>query len=192
MHTFLDYAVGTVVRPRRTYRALLRDPQAVRIGGEGLLTLSLAYFGSISLGLARDPSYRPKERVVLRIPVERYYAAERLFVLPVAIGETILTAGIVRLLARCWGGQGRFEELFALLGLSHVTLVLSMAIPDTVALFRPAWRGAPPYVVGGSVWMFALLVLAIREAEHLSWPRSAAIAVPAAAANGMVVYVFLR
>ncbi len=196
MLTFVRYAIGVTVRPRATFRTLLADSARVRVGFGGLLALAAAYAAGISIGLARHPGWTP-DRPVLRIPPRRYYFWERLFILPVAVGETVLTAGVARLLARARGGHGRFEDLFALFGLAHATLVPSMAVPDAAgALLRPrrATRHLyyAPAVYGGTLWMLALLVLAIHEAEGLSWAESAAVTLPAAMANAAVEYVFIR
>lgn len=193
MRAFLGYAADVVVRPRATFRALLADPRRVSFGFGGILALSVAYFASISLGIKHNGGMKPDaKRLVLRIPASRYYAYERFFILPVGLGETILTAGVIRLLAQRWGGQGRFEDLFALFGFSHVTIIPSMTIPDTAAIFLPMRRGNLSYVVPGTLWMLVLLILAIQEAEHLPWAKSVAVALPAALANAAVEYIFIR
>lgn len=192
MQTFLHYAAGVTVQPRDTFRLLRADPHRVAVGFGGLLSLSAAYGIGISIGLRRHPDWTPDRAPVLRIPPERYYTYERFFILPVAIAETLVTAGVVRLLAHAWNGQGRFEDLFALFGLSHTTLVLSMALPDAVEHFLSRRFRTRPYVYLGTLWMLALLVLAIRETEHLPWTQSTAIALSALLANAMVEYIFIR
>lgn len=192
MRVFLRYAAGVTVRPRATFRAVLADSHRVYAGLGGLLALSAAYGSGISIGLRRHPEWTPDRRPALRIPPERYYTYERFFILPVAIGETVVTAGIARLIAQALGGQGRFEDLFALLGLSHTTVVLSMAIPDTIEHFLPRRFHVRPYVYAGTVWMLALMALAVKEAERLSWVESTVVVLPAALANAAVEYVFIR
>ncbi len=192
MRAFLRYAIGVAVQPQATFRKLLDDPRRVAVGLGGLGALSAAYGIGISIGLRRHPDWTPDRAPVLRIPPERYYAYERFFILPVAIAETLLTAGVVRLLAQPLHGRGRFEDLFALFGLSHSTVVVSMALPDTVEHFLPRRYRTRPYVYLGTLWILALLILAIRETERLPWTTSVAIALPATLANAAVEYIFIR
>ena len=115
MLTFVRYSANLIVHPRLTLRAMLTDPRRVAFGLMGLLALTAIYSLNISILITKD--LHPTEPLVLRIPREQYYLYERCFLLPVAIGGTILSAGVIRLTARLWGGQGHFEDLFALLGL---------------------------------------------------------------------------
>ena len=116
MLTFVRYSANLIVHPRLTLRAMLTDPRRVAFGLMGLLALTAIYFLNISILITKD--LHPTEPLVLRIPREQYYLYERCFLLPVAIGGTILSAGVIRLTARLWGGQGHFEDLFALLSFS--------------------------------------------------------------------------
>jgi hypothetical protein len=180
-------------------RELLGDPRRVAFGFLGLLTLAAVYFVGISLALAMKVAQIP-QFLVLNIPAEQYYAYERFFILPVGIAGTILSAGVIRLLARWWSGQGNFEDLFALLGFSMIVVAVVMGLPDLllgllagIGFVAPrGWEYVGPHVWLGTLWYLLLTVLAVKEVERLSWTGSFILALLGFAVNGIVQFIFIR
>jgi hypothetical protein len=171
----------------------------VSFGVLGHLTLAVVYFFAITIPLAMDTSHLP-EFLVLNIPAGQYYAYERFFILPVGIAATILTSGVIRLIARVWDGQGHFEDHFALLGFSLIVVAVIIGLPDLAigilvgngVLLPPGWTFIGPHVWLGTIWYVLLMVLAVKEIERLSWMRSIVLALSGFAANGMVQFIFIR
>jgi len=196
---FLFYSVDLFVRPRVALRGLLGDPRRVVFGFLGLFTLAAVYFVGISLALATKVAQIP-QFLVLNIPAEQYYACERFFILPVGIAGTILSAGVIRLVARWCSGQGNFEDLFALLGFSMIVVAVVMGLPDLllgllvgVGVVAPrGWEYVGPHVWLGTLWYLLLIVLAVKEVERLSWAKSSILALLGFAVNGIVQFIFIR
>jgi hypothetical protein len=193
------YSIELFVRPRKIFSELGGDPQNVSFGILGHLILAVVYFIAITIPIKMNASHLP-EFLVLNIPAEQYYAYERFFILPVAIVATILTSGVIRLIARLWNGQGQFEDHFALLGFSLVEVAVIVGIPDLVIgilvgngiLLPKGWTYVGPHVWLGTFWYILLMLLAVKEIEGLSWPRTSLLALLGFAANGMVQFIFIR
>jgi hypothetical protein len=196
---FLQYSVDLIVRPRAALHALLDDPQRVGFGFLGPLILAVVYFIGISVALAMNAAPLP-QFLVLNIPARQYYALERFFILPVGLAATILTAGVIRLVARWWNGEGHFEDLFALLGFSLIEVAVVIGLPDlAIGLFVGIGILAPlgfefigPHVWLGTLWYLLLMILAVKEVERLSWGRSIVLALMGFVVNGVVQFVFIR
>jgi hypothetical protein len=121
----------------------------------GNLILALVYFAGISSNLAIGVMHIPRF-LVLNIPPEQYYAYERFFIFQAALAGTILAAGVIRLGARGWKGQGNFEDLFALLGFSMIELAVVMGLPDLVQSILIGLNDIDPVTwidVGLHVWL---------------------------------------
>lgn len=104
MVKFLQYSADLFVRPHVALRALPGDPRRVGFGLLGHLILAAVYFIGISVALAMDAANLP-QLLVLNIPAEQYYSYERFFILPVGLAGTILTSGVIRLVARWWSAS---------------------------------------------------------------------------------------
>jgi len=193
MHDFLSHTGNLILFPRAALRNLLADPRRLAFGFCGILTLSVLYIIAISIALARNPTTLPLVFPVLNIPTEKYYAYERLFLLPVAVASVILHSGVVRLIAKPLGGKGKFEDLIALLGFAYVLIALTMGLPDLVIAVS-GWQvtAVGPHVVIGTVWFFILSLLAVKETEDLSWGLTALAALAGFLANASVQFVFMR
>lgn len=192
MLTFVRYSANLFVRPRVTLRAMLIDPRRVTFGFLGLITLTAIYLLNISVLIAKG--LHPTEPLVLRIPREQYYVYELFFLLPVVIGGAILQAGVARLLARWWGGQSCFEDLFALFGLNHIVLAIVMGLPDlAIYILAPDIRGGlGPHILVGTLWYFLLTILSVKEAERISWSQSIVVAIASFLASGMLSFTYIR
>jgi hypothetical protein len=115
-----------------------------------------------------------------------------MFLLPAAVGGTILAAGATRLTARLWGGQGTFEDLFALLGFTQVLVAIFMGLPDLALYLLAPQRLITLHVWPVTLWYLVLTVLAVREAERLPWGRSIVSALVGALANGALQFLVMR
>jgi len=192
MKAWLGYCVDVFIRPRAAMRRLLADPRRVTYGFLSLLALTIIYVLAISVLVWKG--LPPAEKPLLDIPPEKYYLYELFFLLPVAIGETVLQAGVTRLIARPWGGRGCFEDLFALFGLNHIVLAIVMGLPDlAIYIFAPGIRGGfDPHVLVGTLWCFILTIVSVKEAERLPWGRSIVVAVVGSLASGILAFTYIR
>jgi hypothetical protein len=196
---FLQYCADLIVRPHIALRALLGDPRRVGFGFLGPLILAAVYFIGISVALAMNVAHLP-QLLVLNIPAEQYYSYERFFILPVGLAGTILTSGVIRLVARWWNGQGHFEDLFALLGFSLIVVAVVIGLPDLVIgilvgigiLVPLGFAFIGPHVWLGTLWYVLLTILAVKEVERLSWGRSIVLALMGFVVNGVVQFIFIR
>lgn len=196
---FLQYSADLIVRPHVALRALLGDPWRVGFGFLGILILAAVYFIGISVDLAMNVAHLP-QLLVLNIPAEQYYSYERFFILPVGLAGTILTSGVIRLVARWWNGRGHFEDLFALLGFSLIVVAVVMGLPDLVIgilvgigiLAPPGFEFIGPHVWLGTLWYLLLTILAVKEVERLSWGKSIVLALMGSVVNGVVQFIFIR
>jgi hypothetical protein len=191
MLTFVRYCARLIVRPRATLRDLLADPRRVAFGLAGLLALTAVYVVGLSVAIAngRTPA---EDTLLLRIPAERYYVYERIFLLPAAIGGTILAAGATRLTARLWNGRGTFEDLFALLGFAQVVVAIFMGLPDLALYLLVPERLVTLHVWPVTLWYLVLTIVAVREAERLPWSKSIVSALAGALANGALQFLVMR
>lgn len=186
---FFRYTIGLILRPRTTIRQMEDHPRRLAMGFGGLLALSAVYIVVFTVCLAKNivPLIPP----VLRIPPAEYFAYERFFIFPVAVGGTLLMAGVIRLSCGMWSGRGRFVDLFAMLGFSHVIIAIVMGLPDlTLAILGKSAIG--PHVYIGTAWFLLLVFLIVRELACLSWPRTCVVSLLGAVANAAVQFVFTR
>lgn len=191
MLPFVRCSVDLVIRPRAALEAVLNHPRRVSFGFAGLLALAAVYAVVLSVAIANHRA--PDEAtLLLRIPAEKYYAYERLFLLPAAIAGTILAAGASRLTARLWNGRGSFEGLFALFGFTMLIVALFMGLPDLViAIFAPEYTGTV-HVWLVTAWYFVLSVLCVRLAERIPWGATIVSALAAMVATGVLQFLVMR
>jgi hypothetical protein len=189
--TYVRYSAALVLRPRATLRALSADPRRLIFGFASLLLLTAVYVLGLSAAIAsgRMPD---EETLLLNIPAERYYAYERLFLLPAAIGGTILAAGAARLAAQLWNGEGTYEDLFALLGFTQVVVAVFMGLPDLTLVLLVPEQVVTVHVWPVTLWYLALTVLCVREVERLPWGKSIASALAGALATGALQFLIMR
>ena len=199
MVKFLQYSVGLFYRPQTILRELVIDPRRVFFSFLGQVILAIVYFSGISLSIALEVIHIPKG-IVLNIPAEQYYSFERYFILPVALAGTILTAGIIQLVARAWNGKGHFEDLFALLGFCMIIIAVVMGIPDfligpltKIGIIAPhGFEYVGPHVFIATLWYLFLMILSVKEVERLPWSTSIILSLIGFAANGLVQFIFIR
>lgn len=183
MRKFLQFSIDLFIHPRAALHALLEDPKSLWFGFLGPVVLAAVYCTGISIALARNAMHLPQSPV-LKIPAEQDYSYERFFILPVGLAGTILTAGVIRLLANGWHGQGQFEDLFTLLGFSLIVVAVVMGLPDIAINILPgfgipvprSWVFSGPHIYLGTSWYELLMILAVREVEQLSWTKTIVLA----------------
>lgn len=199
MEKFLQYSVVLFYRPQTILRELVVDPRRVFFGFFGQAILAIVYFSGISLSIALEVIQIPKG-IVLNIPAEQYYFYERYFILPVALAGTILTAGVIRLVARTWNGKGHFEDLFALFGFCMIIIAVVMGIPDFLIapltkigiITYHGFEYVGPHVFIATLWYLFLMILSVKEVERLPWITSIIFTLIGFAVNGMVQFIFIR
>ena len=190
---FLHYAIGLMVRPRKTMRALLADPLRTGFGMAGVFTLSFVYIAGIALAMARNPDIRPTAPPLLTIAPQRYYAYELFFLLPVALVSVIVQAGVTRLVCSARNGRGTFEDLFAILGLGYTLLALVMGVPDlAIGLYGASVTIVWPHVILGIAWYSLLSVLAVKESEKVPWFTACLAGVMGLVGNGAIQFTYIR
>jgi hypothetical protein len=133
MNSFRDYYLGVIIRPRRTFDALISDSRRLKFG---LLALSInaalytLVYVFLSAGGGAPSSFTPW----LAIPAEVYYYYNQFFLVPSMFACWILAAGVAQLLSRPFSGKGSFEDNLSVLGFAiSISSLASLLhdLPDT-------------------------------------------------------------
>lgn len=210
MRDFARHWLGTIVRPRRTFSALLDDPRRLRHGLFALAFNALLYtlvYVFLTIGGGAPSAFTPW----LAIPKDDYYFWNRFLLAPTMFAAWILSAGVAQLLSRPFGGRGRFEDMAAVLGFAiAIPCLASLAhdLPDTflgavglldlrayeVALNTPTiWRTILWICYGTSALGFLLLFpIAVRAVQGVRWRAAVPIGVFAFAVYQVFFLVFNR
>ena len=137
MKSFKDYYIGTLLRPRRTFDALLTDNRRLKFG---LLAISinailynLVYIFLWSRGGAPS-SFTPW----LAVPKEVYYFYNQFWLAPTMFGCWILAAGVAHLLSKLFSGKGSFEDTLSVFGFGITIATLFALLHD----FTDSFLGA--------------------------------------------------
>ena len=137
MKSFKDYYIGTLLRPRQTFDALLTDNRRLKFG---LLAISinailynLVYIFLWSRGGAPS-SFTPW----LAVPKEVYYFYNQFWLAPSMFGCWILAAGVVHLLSKLFSGKGSFEDTLSVFGFGITIATLFALLHD----FTDSFLGA--------------------------------------------------
>jgi hypothetical protein len=132
--SFRSYYLGTIIRPRRTFAALLADDRRLR---HGLLALALnaalytLIYAFLWHGGGAPSSFTPW----LAIPKDVYYAYNRFLLAPSMVAGWMLAAGVAQLLSRPFGGKGSFEDTLSVFGFGiSIACLASLAhdLPDSL------------------------------------------------------------
>jgi hypothetical protein len=113
--SFGTYYLGTLLRPRRTFDLLLKDPRRLGFGASALVINAVLYtlvYVFLTMGGGAPASLKP----FLNIPADVYYPYNRFILAPSMFGCWILAAGVAQLLSRLFSGQGTFEDTLSTLG----------------------------------------------------------------------------
>ncbi len=198
---------GTIIHPRRTFRAVSTGPRPLAAGlkiqliAGGLYALAAAAL-AVSGALVTAPP-------VLKILPENYYFWEMIFGLPVFV-LAWFAAGLFVWPASLEKGRGSYRGFLSALGLalavpSLLAWVPQAALAALLLLGRKQedvmeWTAHPGIVqtIGlgcqmlAVVWMFALAVSAARSARGLGRARSAAVGIVATLVFLAALLVFIR
>ena len=135
MNSFKHYYFQTIIRPRRTFDALVVDPRRLRYGIGALAIMAVLYtFVYIFLIFGGGQPFKPW----LAIPDEVYYRYNVFFVAPSMFMAWILAAGVTQLLGHLFAGQGSFEDTLSVLGFGIGIASWSTAIHDLLTSFLGA------------------------------------------------------
>jgi hypothetical protein len=189
--SFRSYYLGTLLRPRRTFDALMMDSRRLKFGILALLISAILYtFVYVFLTMAGGaPSSFPP---YLAIPVDRFYSYDRFILLPSMFGCWILAGGAAHLLSKPFQGRGTFDDTLSALGFAiGIATLISLLhdLPDSflgavglldqrwyeLALNSPTiWRALLWLIYGASTLFFLIsFPKAIGAAQKL--PRGPAI-----------------
>jgi len=129
LKSFKDYYVGTILRPRRTFDALLADERRLRFGFLALLISVVLYtlvYVFLTMSGGAPSSFTP----FLAIPKDVYYQYDRFILAPSMFMCWILTAGVAQLLSRPFAGKGSFEDNLSVFGFCIGIATLASLLHD--------------------------------------------------------------
>jgi hypothetical protein len=174
LRSFANYYFGTIIRPRRTFDALLADDRRLRFGVLALAIDAVLYtlvYVFLAAGGGAPSSFTPW----LAIPLDVYYFYDQFLLAPSLILCWISAAGVAQLLSHLFGGKGSFEDMLSVFGFSiSIACLASLAhdLPDSflgaigvldlrayeVALNSPTiWRAILWTLYGLSLILFVVL-----------------------------------
>jgi hypothetical protein len=208
MKSFWGYFLGTIFKPRATFRTLLEDPKHVSKSFKAVLfigilyTITVACF-AVSGALISAPAF-------INLQPENYYFWEMFFAAPVVFLGWILAAGFGHLLSRWGKGAGTFEGTLAALGFAVTVPQLATWIPETIfvvfllfGMKREAFmeRTAQPgfwqtfviaYQAVAVLWMLILVITAIIASQKMRWWRNLLVGLLTTAVFIAVMIIFIR
>jgi hypothetical protein len=135
--SFKDYYFGTILRPGRTFTALLADERRLRFGLYAILINVVLYtlvYVFLSAAGAAPSSFTPW----LAIPEQVYYQYDRFILAPSMLMCWILAAGIAQLVSRAFSGKGSFEDMLSVFGFGISIACLASLLHD----FTDSFLGA--------------------------------------------------
>ena len=195
--TYPNYALGIIIRPSRTVRNLLENPNRLKIGLFGVLTLGILYSISCLIGYAQG--IHPTG-AWLNIPLESYYLYEGIFMIPVALTSWLLMGCVIYfMLPRT---HLRFEDVLGVIGLPYGILVLPfMWLPEIIVTIGfphlwgsdPLWLTIEPIRIAlGTIWIYLVCALSVKELYRISWSRALAVTLVGVAVAGGFSAIFIR
>jgi len=197
MKEYLFYAIGIIIRPKQTVNNLVKDPNHLKVGFFGVMTLGILYGISCFLGYAQG--IQPSNSL-LRLPLESYYLYEGYFMLPVTLASWILGGTVIYFLLPRQGI--RYEDTLGVLGLPYGILVLPlMWLPEIIVTIGyphlwgsdPVWLTVEPVRVAiGTAWVYIICSLSIKELYNISWRRALLRTLIGLAVAGGFSAVFIR
>jgi hypothetical protein len=176
MPSFGSYYLGTLLRPRRTFDLLMRDPRRLRLGAWAITVNAALYtlvYVFLTIGHGAPGGVPPR---FLNIPAESYYFYDRFILAPSMLACWMLAAGAAQLLSRLFRGEGEFEDMLSTLGFAiSISSLFSLLhdLPDSflgaigvldlrwyeVALNSPTiWRVVLWIFYGASAVAFVVLL----------------------------------
>jgi hypothetical protein len=129
MKSFWHYYLGVILRPRRTFDALMNDSRRLKFGLLALSINAVLYtlvYIFLSAGGGAPSSFTPW----LAIPKDVYYYYNRFLLAPSMFGGWVLVAGIAHLLSRPFSGKGSFEDTLSVFGFGISIASLASLLHD--------------------------------------------------------------
>jgi hypothetical protein len=153
-------------RPRLLIPRLLEDRRKLALAVYGLLLIGGLYTIAVYIGFHHG--FGAVMTPFLRIPAEQYYLWETFFCIPAYFLVAIIFAGVARLVAAGFHGQGSFENAFVLYSLSLVLpMLITMWLPESlVMIVFPSHRST---ALGG-FRLWPTWVDALRQLAGVFWP----------------------
>ena len=208
--SFGGYYLGVIVRPRRTFDALMGDERRLRLGLTALAVNAALYtlvYELLTIAQGAPSSFKPW----LNVTRAHYYRYDRFWVAASMFGCLLLAAAVAQLLSRLFGGRGRFEDLVSVFGFgTAIACLASLAhdLPDSflgaigvldqhhyeVLLNTPTiWRAILLTLYGASmVWFCVLFPKGVGAAQRLKAAPAIAIGLAAFAVYQGLFFVFNR
>jgi hypothetical protein len=128
-HSFAGYYVGTILRPQRTFEALLADKRRLLLGLLALAVNAFLYtlvYVFLTMGGGAPLAIHPW----LAIPTDLYYFYNQFMLAPSLLMCWLLAGGVAQLLSRFFGGKGTFEDTLSLLGFAISVACLASLLHD--------------------------------------------------------------
>jgi len=207
MKSFWGYFLGTIFKPRATFRTLLADPKHVSKSFKAVLFVGILY--TITVACFAASGALISAPAFINLQPENYYFWEMFFAAPVVFLGWILAAGFGHLLSRWGKGAGTYEGTLAALGFAVTVPQLATWIPETIFVVFLLFgmkqeefmeRTAQPgfwqtfviaYQVIAVLWMLILVITAVIVSQKMRWWRSLLIGLLTTAVfmAGMVIFI---
>lgn len=194
VHNDRERVVGVLLRPRATFARLAAHPRPW-FALACALVLGLFWSG-LAAGLAAQ-GHAPSMTRGLPVAPERYYATAALYLTPLWIGLTLLTAATAHCAARALGGRGRWAASLSTVGPAYALPLMALwLLPDVLT-----WLIAGHDALGATVRIAApaaalmvtvRVVQAVRAAHGLGLGRGLAAALVAALAQAGPLALLVR
>lgn len=163
MRSFKDYYIGTILRPRRTFDALMADDRRLKFGLVALAINAFLYtlvYVFLTAGGGAPSSFKPW----LNIPLDVYYSYNRFFLAPSMFMGVILASGVAQLLSRPFAGKGSFEDTISVFGFGTAIACLASLLHDLPDSFLGAigvidQRAYEVALNSPTIWRYILLTL---------------------------------
>jgi len=196
---FAKYALGTIIRPRATFRELALE-RPVGQGWSVVILLAVLYAAVTAINAANGVT--PVNQPFLPISEESYYFWETFFGPPLFVGLWYLFAWLNLVIGRTLGGQGNFRGVLVPLAFAlHIPMIPIMWTTDFVSstfTIDLQTLGAFGQIWGIFYWAFTILwiivtcIIATQEAHRISASRAMVTALISAIPVALIAAVTIR
>lgn len=196
---FAKYALGTIIRPRATFRALALE-RPLGQGWGAVILLAVLYSAVCAFNAANGVT--PLNQPFLPISEESYYFWETFFGPPLFVGLWYLFAWLNLVIGRAFSGQGNFRGVLVPLAFAlYIPMIPIMWTTDFVlSTFTIDLQtlGAFGQVWGIFYWAFTILwimvacIIATHEAHGISLSRAIATTVVSGTPVAAIAAVTIR
>lgn len=187
-------AAAVLFRPRRAFARLAAQPSpAVGLGAGLLLGATWAALAALLAAGGHQPSMSRG----LPVAGEDYYATAAVYLAPLCIALTVLTAATAHALARLGGGGGTWPASLGAIGAAYaLPLWFAFVLPDLVVylvaghdVMGAAMRISGPIAVA---WVTLRTVQAIGVVHGIRRGRALGVALGAAIAQAIPMALLVR